>query len=260
MILFTGTYRVIVTALLFTFFGIGALFLSTVVFSVICIVIRDRNKRIYFSRKATAISFKLFVIGGAIFRILTVKVKGLDKIDNDKGVVYICNHPSLIDYVILTSLLKGNLSCVVKGKLTFNPFLKGIIACNNYIPNSVGAEEMLNKCRNLLVSGDSLLIFPEGTRTVDESRLKFTHGFASIAINAKAPVRPVVIRYSGRALRKHVPWYYTFFVKSSYEIEFLDLFDTRKFIEDNQDKESSALSRILATKMQDHIFTIKTGN
>lgn len=257
MILITGTYRVIITALLFSIFGLGAVFISSVVYPVISLLERNRNKRIYLTRRMTAWSFKIFFLTAAFLRVLRLDIKNSEKTSGDHGVIYISNHPSLIDYVLLTSCIKNSSSCVIKGGLTFNPFLKGIIACNNYIPNNQDPGVILDKCRNLLNCGDNLLIFPEGTRTVDENHLKFTHGFARIALSGPFALRPVIIKYRGQAFRKHIPWYRVFSGKFEYEIIFEELFDTGDFVAKNHYHEHSALSRTLAREMQNFVLKCK---
>lgn len=244
-----GCYRVLITALFFTGFGLGALSLSVIAFNLIRIFIRNKDKRVFLSRKLTSYSFKFFVLSLNFFKISDIKIKNKEKIINDRKVIYIANHPSLIDYVILTSIL-SNSSCVVKGDLGHNFFMKGIISCNKYILNNDTAENIVTTCSTQLNHGDNLIIFPEGTRTRDENNLKFNHGFSRIALAGNYKIRPVVIKFRGSALRKNAPWYNTFFSVLDYEIDFLDCFDTEKFCAEHKNKEISSIARLISKQLQ----------
>lgn len=75
----------------------------------------------------------------------------------------VANHPTLIDYVILASVMPET-DCLVKSALLRNPFVSGVIRAADYLINSE-AETLLSASQQRLAQGDTLLIFPEGTRT-----------------------------------------------------------------------------------------------
>ena len=133
--------------------------------------------------------------------------------------------------------------------------MKGIARCNRYIANSEETEKIVEKCRTSLLNGDNLIIFPEGTRTLDENKLKFTHGFSSIALTENFKIRPAVIKFHGDCVRKNTPWYTIFTGILEYRITFLDSFDTKDFREQYADKEDSAVSRLMAKHLQNLIKT-----
>ncbi|WP_369678325.1 lysophospholipid acyltransferase family protein, partial [Enterococcus faecium] len=89
----------------------------------------------------------------------------LDTIKNAKGQLIIANHPSLIDVVVLISIVR-NADCVVKADLWKNPFLKGVVKATGYINNDADPEYFLNQCQQSFARGNNLIVFPEGTRSV----------------------------------------------------------------------------------------------
>jgi len=111
-------------------------------------------------------------------------------------------------------------------------------------------EDILKDCKESLARGDNIIVFPEGTRTINFDKIKFKHGFSSIAVVCKANIRPLVINFDGLALRKNVPWYQIYKKKLTYKIEILDKFDTSEYLSLHQDKEVSAVSRGIAKELQ----------
>jgi len=249
-----GPVRVFFAAIFFIVFGLGALFLSQVVFKLLSVFIKDENKLTDLSRRITASSFKLYLFSGVVCRIFKIRIEGTDKIADDRGTIFIANHPSLLDIVLFISVVP-HATCLMKDAIIHNPFMKGIARCNRYIANSEETEKIVEKCRTSLLNGDNLIIFPEGTRTLDENKLKFTHGFSSIALTENFKIRPAVIKFHGDCVRKNTPWYTIFTGILEYRITFLDSFDTKDFREQYADKEDSAVSRLMAKHLQNLIKT-----
>ena len=66
---------------------------------------------------------------------------------------------------------------------------------------------MIEQASEALREGQSVIIFPEGTRTTPGQALQFQRGAASIAVRAAAVVTPVFIRCEPTTLAKNMPWY-----------------------------------------------------
>ncbi|MDD5868975.1 MAG: lysophospholipid acyltransferase family protein [Succinatimonas sp.] len=247
-----GIYRVIMAALYFAFFGIGALIISLVLFNVLKLFVHDEHSLRNKSRNITSLSFKFFVSSGNFLKIFDIQVEGLEKLKDDHGMMFIANHPTLIDVVIMISFVK-NANCVVKAALKHNPFLRTIVKSNDYVTNDGTAEEIIQKCKICFKKHDNLIIFPEGTRTIDKTNLHFTHGFSSIAIENECKIRPIAIDYQSRGLQKHVPFYYIYFGKLTYRLHVLDCFDTVEYVKEHQDREISAISRMISKELKNTI-------
>jgi 1-acyl-sn-glycerol-3-phosphate acyltransferase len=108
--------------------------------------------------------------------------------------------------VILISLFP-QVDCVVKEAVIRNPFMRGLVGPANYISNREPAD-LLDSCVAHLLAGDSLLLFPEGTRTVRGQAPALKLGAAEIAVRAQAVVLPVVIDCHPQFLTKTDPWYW----------------------------------------------------
>jgi len=117
----------------------------------------------------------------------------------------IANHPSLIDVVVLISVIP-DANCIVKQSLWHNPFTRGPIRAAQYISNS-GSLDMLEEAADALREGQTLIVFPEGTRTTSGQPPEFHRGAASIALRGAQVITPVIIRVEPTTLTKAEPWY-----------------------------------------------------
>ena len=123
----------------------------------------------------------------------------------EPGRLIVANHPTLLDVVLLVSQMPA-VDCIVKRGLWRNPFLRWPVAWAGYLPNSEG-EALIEECSATLRRGHSLLVFPEGTRTVPGKPLHMQRGAAHIALAAGCDILPVTIACDPPTLFKGNPWY-----------------------------------------------------
>lgn len=104
---------------------------------------------------------------------------------------------------------------MIKASLAKNIFLFGAIKASGYILNTAN-EEILRQSIDALKMGESLLIFPEGTRTKDKIIL---HKAASyIAIHSAKNLSAIFIKMSPKSLQKDSKWYNTTTQTLRYEL------------------------------------------
>lgn len=120
--------------------------------------------------------------------------------------IIVANHPSLIDVVILTSIIPRCM-LIVKPALLHWPFLRPILR-RLCIVNNGDAQQMLEASREALAQGYNIIIFPEGTRTSPDKKNKLQRGAFHLAIQSGAPLVPIHIHTSQAFLTKEVPWWY----------------------------------------------------
>jgi len=194
-------FRITLAALHFLIFGVGALFLIFFIFSIIRITSFSRgtySKRI---RYVLHLSFKLFAAMMQAAGLIKVKIIGREILRKSRSMVITANHPTLLDIVLLIACIP-RADCIIKESLTKNPFF-GYIVRNTYIPNNSQPDKLLEDCRKSLMSGNSLVIFPEGTRTVPNSGQRLSRSAAHIALRAEASVLPVQISCTPPALMRN---------------------------------------------------------
>jgi 1-acyl-sn-glycerol-3-phosphate acyltransferase len=120
--------------------------------------------------------------------------------------VVVSNHQSLAD-IPLISNLPWEMKWIGKAELFKIPVigwmmhLSGDISVDRQSARS-GARAML-KAQSYLDKKCSIMIFPEGTRTLDGRVRQFTDGAFHLAIRAKAAILPMVIEGSFNCIPKH---------------------------------------------------------
>lgn len=197
-------WRLLATGLSFMLFGIGGVFLRVAVFPLLRLVPGTAAQRRTRARITVSRTFALFVQFMYRTGTLTYSIEGRERLGLP-GQMVIANHPSLIDVVVLIAHIR-NTSCVVKQSLWDNPCMRGPIRAAGYISNS-GSMEMLDEAAAALRQGETLVVFPEGTRTVPGKPITFHRGAAAIAIRGAQLVTPVVITVEPTTLTKAEPWY-----------------------------------------------------
>lgn len=197
-------WRVLATAIAFTMFGLGGMALRVIVFPLLQMLVRDPASRVKYARLTIHHAFRAFIGLMRFLGILRYRIVGLEKLGGG-GQLVLANHPTLIDVVFLISLLP-NADCVVKSSLADNPFTRGPVRATNYICNDVGAD-LVKDCIASVKAGNSLVIFPEGTRTPVGGPMHLQRGAANIAVRGVCDITPVTIRCVPLSLTKGLPWW-----------------------------------------------------
>lgn len=193
-------------ALGFSLFGCGGIILCMTVFPCFMLFIRDKQRRIEQVRSVIRHTFKIYLLILQFLGVLNIKIQGIKNLQNLKGNLIICNHPSLLDVVIIMSHLK-NVQCVVNNKLWTNPFVGMIVRSADYIRNDIDPQIFLGDCKEMIDRGENILIFPEGTRSVPGQKMKMCRGFANLALYAEADIQALTLNCSPVWLTKKSKWY-----------------------------------------------------
>ncbi|EPJ5580530.1 lysophospholipid acyltransferase family protein [Citrobacter farmeri] len=198
-------WRIAMTGFCFALFGLGGLLLSVVWFNVLLVFVWDNPRRRRIARRSIAASFRLFLAVTRVLGVLDYQMKGVDILRQERGCLVVANHPTLIDYVLLASVMPET-DCLVKSALLKNPFLSGVVRAADYLVNSQ-ADALLPASQQRLAQGDTILIFPEGTRTRPGETMTLQRGAANIAVRCGSDIRVVTIHCSQRMLDKESKWY-----------------------------------------------------
>ena len=168
-----------------------------------------------FFQKLLKYLFFLFVVKPYIYIILGVNVSGVENFPKiSKGAnIIIANHNSHVDTLLLMSLFSceqilkihpvaaADYFCNTKLKSFLFKTLLGLIPIQRKITRSTTKEELFKEINEALRAGETIIIYPEGTRGDDNTIQNFKSGIAHIAeMNPDVPITPFYINGPDRIL------------------------------------------------------------
>lgn len=196
-------YRRLATGFAFTFlFGGGGL-LAVTVLPLASLLPGDRRAR---AQSIIQRIFRFYLGMVQALRLLRIELLGQERLQSCRGAIIVANHPTLLDVVILMSLVP-NAQCIVKNALWSHPFLGPLVRRAGYIRNDLDGESLIAAAAQALGSGGNMIVFPEGTRRSAGEATRLQRGFANIATMTGADVQLVWITCTPPMLMKGAPWW-----------------------------------------------------
>jgi 1-acyl-sn-glycerol-3-phosphate acyltransferase len=168
--------------------------LSTIFWGVIAIVTS------FFTRTGNPVHIvaRMWARGILIVSRIKVTVNGLANIDPTQSYVYMSNHQSNFDIPVLLGYLPVQFRWLAKAELFKIPIFGRAMRGAGYVKidrfNQEAAFESINEAAGKMKNGVSVMIFPEGTRSLDGNIRSFKKGGFIMAVDAGVPIVPVVIK------------------------------------------------------------------
>lgn len=136
---------------------------------------------------------------------ISLQVKGLENIDPARSYVFMVNHQSNVDIpVIVQSLLPFQLRWIAKKELLWVPFFGWAMWATKHIvidrSDPLDAVRSLARARERMAAGVSVVVFPEGTRSLDGKLQRFKKGGFLLAVQTQTTIVPVTINGSAHLL------------------------------------------------------------
>lgn len=188
----------------YLFFGIGGS-----VVSLILLLIRpflSERKRVQVGSRVLQSSWKLMCRLLHFTRNLDLHAPQKEQMAQLRGSIIVASHPSLIDVVILASIIP-DCKLVVSPKLLrwrfLRPILNGLCIINN---GDTGF--FMEQAEACLRQGFNLIIFPEGTRTTPGVKSRMHRGAFHLSLLTGHPLVPIRIQTDMPFLTKEYPWWY----------------------------------------------------
>ena len=129
---------------------------------------------------------------------MRVEHHGMENIPKGKGYILAANHVSIADMFAIAVPVKSQICYMGKEELFKIPVVKWLFKALGCfaVRRGKGDTEAIDKACEIVNSGKVLGIFPEGTRSKTGELGKAKAGVALIAMQTKADVLPVSIKYS----------------------------------------------------------------
>ncbi len=182
-------------------FVIPFLGISTIVFGIFAII-----TSIVINPVAGGKFAVLWAKLNSYFTPMSVNVEGLENIDENQSYVIVANHLSLYDIYVLYGWIGIDIRWVMKKELRKVPIIGFVCKTLQHIyidrSSSEKAIESINKAKEKICNGTSVIFFPEGTRSCDFILQPFKKGAFKLAIDLGLPVLPVTINGTHKILSK----------------------------------------------------------
>ena len=170
------------------------------VFAMIFAVV-DRSYTVYFKIS------KIFSGGILLISGIKLEVTGLENIDKDKTYVFVSNHSSQYDIVVLQKIIPNRMAMIFKKELAKIPFFGWQLAMGpyvmidreNYEKAMKSIEEAKEKMKNKNIS---IVVFAEGTRSKTGEIQPFKRGAFRLATQVGYPIIPTTVIGSNKIMPK----------------------------------------------------------
>ena len=181
--------------------------LSTMVLYPVAVVIRGAtfpfDKRLRLLHRFTSFWGSLYIRCNPVWSLETHGRENIPSVD--APCIIVANHQSFADIFVLFRL-RLHYKWVSKRENFRAPFIGWNMTLNRYIPITRGTTkgnlQMMRACEEALKQGNSLMMFPEGTRSPDGTMRAFKDGAFELALRARCPILPIVIEGTAQALSK----------------------------------------------------------
>jgi putative phosphoserine phosphatase/1-acylglycerol-3-phosphate O-acyltransferase len=157
-------------------------------------------------RQAVNLMMSTFGELGTAAAGIDLAVEGEEHLWSQRPAVFIFNHQSGADVLLIMKLLRRDVVGVAKREVRANPLFGPLFAAAGTVfidrADRARAIDALRPAIEALERGFSIAIAPEGTRSLTPRLGRFKKGAFHIAMQAKAPIVPIVFRNALDALPK----------------------------------------------------------
>jgi putative phosphoserine phosphatase/1-acylglycerol-3-phosphate O-acyltransferase len=152
-------------------------------------------------RDAVNFSMSVFADLASALIGLNLRIKGEHHLWSHRPAVFLFNHQSNVDMVIVARLLRRDISGIGKKEIGDIPLIGRILEYSGVVlidrkDHDRAVEAMAGLVDTMRVEGKSVCISPEGTRSITPRLAPFKKGAFHLAIQAGVPVVPIVIHNS----------------------------------------------------------------
>jgi 1-acyl-sn-glycerol-3-phosphate acyltransferase len=153
--------------------------------------------------------FLFWCVFRSIFRILFgCRIYHADRVPLHGPALLAANHASFMDPPLIGASLNRETHYLARNTLFRFPIFRNILYYINVIPVDRGGKSPkgLRTVANSLKDGNSVILFPEGTRSHDGNLQTAKSGVGLLAIRSEAPVIPIRVFGTFESYGRHLKW------------------------------------------------------
>jgi len=138
---------------------------------------------------------------------IKIEISGFENIPARRSCIFMSNHVSNLDPPVVLPLLPGRSSVLLKKELMNIPILGRAMRMAKFVPVERGsrrdaAQASVESAADALRSGLNILVYPEGTRSLDGRLAIFKKGPFFLALETQAPIVPIALSGTQTMMRK----------------------------------------------------------
>ncbi|MGM0580436.1 MAG: lysophospholipid acyltransferase family protein [Bacteroidota bacterium] len=159
-------------------------------------------------RKGSHLGFKAIRLWSLLFSFfnrIIYKIEGKEHFNKRENYVIISNHTSFLDSPAIAQAIDAPFKALAKRELTKIPIFGFLIKMITEVvdrSNPQSRQRSKDRLNEVLKNENSILVFPEGTMNrTDQPLQRFYDGAFRIAIDAQAPILPVVIKGAAKLMK-----------------------------------------------------------
>ncbi len=185
------------TVFAFAYFVFGAMCVTLIGFVLLRLipVYRKQMREVYHKVLRASAWMLVYTMGSIKKRILC-----RENLPH-KPAVIICNHASFLD-ILVTTMLSSKLILLTNQWVWNSPVFGMVVRFAEYYPVSDGAEDSIERLQKKVDEGFSIVVFPEGTRSVDGKIKRFHKGAFYIAEKLNLDIVPLLIHGTAETIEK----------------------------------------------------------
>lgn len=182
----------------FTYFTVGCLLLTVI--GTLLIRLNPFNKekgKLLYHRILSAYTHSvLYIMGNVKKRVINPANEQFEK-----PAVIISNHQSFLD-ILVSTMLHPKVILLTNQWVWRSPVFGAVVRLADYYPVADGAEGAIEKLKQRVAEGYSIVVYPEGTRSPDPVIKRFHKGAFFIAEQLGMDVVPIVIHGTAYTMSK----------------------------------------------------------
>lgn len=181
-------FGLLYSVFLFTYFFLGCVVLNVLMGLLLPMPIESSRKRSIMNYCLSKLTKSTLFLGFHIRK----EIRNAERLDFSNPSVIVPNHSSFLDILLMISL-NPKIIIMVKKWVYYSPFFGIFIRYCGYLYIAEGAEYNLKHIKRRIHEGYSIVIFPEGTRSLDGEIKRFHKGAFYLAKELNLDIQPILI-------------------------------------------------------------------